>query len=130
MRISDWSSDVCSSDLCINALEEINGGDLIVDGISVKAGRSKVRLIRQVAGMVFQQFNLFPQMTALENVALGPRPVRGLSKEDALAQADTRLAQVSTADRSHHSTTQLTGGQQHRGATTRAPAVKPNPTPL
>src|SRR3546814_20561269 len=62
---------------CINALEEINGGDLIVDGISVKAGRSKVRLIRQEAGMVFQPFNLFPQITALENVAFGTRKVRG-----------------------------------------------------
>lgn len=56
---------------CINALEEINGGDLVVDGISVKAGGRMVRLIRQEAGMVFQQFNLFPQMTALENVAFG-----------------------------------------------------------
>jgi glutamine transport system ATP-binding protein len=62
---------------CINALEEINGGDLVVDGISVKSGGRKVRLIRQEAGMVFQQFNLFPQMTALENVAFGPRRVRG-----------------------------------------------------
>jgi len=55
---------------CINALEEINGGDLVVDGISVRGGAAKVREIRQEAGMVFQQFNLFPQMTALENVAL------------------------------------------------------------
>src|SRR3546814_5102602 len=61
---------------CINALEEINGGDLIVDGISVKAGRSQVRLIRQEAGMVFPPINLFPQMTALENVAFGPRQER------------------------------------------------------
>src|SRR3546814_14596199 len=97
MRISDWSSDVCSSDLCINALEEINGGDLIVDGISVKAGRSKVRLIRQEAGMVFQQFNLFPQMTALENVAFGPRPLRGASKEEALEPAAALLAKVGLA---------------------------------
>src|SRR3546814_15938315 len=51
---------------CINALEEINGGELIVDGISVKAGRSKVRLVRQDAGTVFQQSNLFPQLTAQE----------------------------------------------------------------
>src|SRR3546814_1725401 len=58
---------------CINALEEINGRDLVVDGISAKAGRTKVRLIRQEAGMVFQQVNLFPQMTAAENVASGPR---------------------------------------------------------
>src|SRR3546814_11452311 len=90
MRISDWSSDVCSSDLCINALEEINGGDLVVDGISVKAGRSKVRLIRQEAGMVFQQFNLFPQMTAVENVAFGPRRVRGASRAEETGRAACR----------------------------------------
>jgi glutamine transport system ATP-binding protein len=65
---------------CINALEQIDGGDLVVDGISVLGGAKKVREIRQEAGMVFQQFNLFPQMTALENVAFGPRQVRGMSK--------------------------------------------------
>ena len=65
---------------CINALEQIDGGDLIVDGISVLAGPKKVREIRQEAGMVFQQFNLFPQLTALENVAFGPRQVRGMSE--------------------------------------------------
>lgn len=60
---------------CINALEQIDGGDLVVDGISVLAGSAKVRNIRQEAGMVFQQFNLFPQLTALQNVAFGPRQV-------------------------------------------------------
>src|SRR5699024_6913604 len=58
---------------CINVLEKINGGDLIVDGLSVLGNRKQVREIRQEAGMVFQQFNLFPAMTALENVAFGMR---------------------------------------------------------
>jgi glutamine transport system ATP-binding protein len=58
---------------CINGLETITGGDLTVDGISVRGGNRKLREIRQEAGMVFQQFNLFPQMTALQNVAFGPR---------------------------------------------------------
>ncbi|WP_027686256.1 glutamine ABC transporter ATP-binding protein GlnQ [Rhizobium leguminosarum] len=110
---------------CINTLEEINGGDLIVDGISVRESRSKVRLIRQEAGMVFQQFNLFPQMTALENVAFGPRRVRNLSKADATEQATALLAKVGLADRGHHYPSELSGGQQQRVAIARALAVKP-----
>jgi glutamine transport system ATP-binding protein len=110
---------------CINALEEINGGDLVVDGISVKAGGSKVRLIRQEAGMVFQQFNLFPQMTALENVAFGPRRVRGASRAEALDQAAALLAKVGLADRGHHFPAELSGGQQQRVAIARALAVRP-----
>ena len=110
---------------CINALEEINGGDLIVDGISVRESRSKARLIRQEAGMVFQQFNLFPQMTALENVAFGPRRVRNFSKADATEQATALLAKVGLADRGHHYPSELSGGQQQRVAIARALAVKP-----
>jgi glutamine transport system ATP-binding protein len=110
---------------CINALEEINGGDLVVDNISVKAGRSQVRLIRQEAGMVFQQFNLFPQMTALENVAFGPRRVRGASRAEAEEQARALLAKVGLAERGHHYPAELSGGQQQRVAIARALAVKP-----
>ena len=110
---------------CINALEEINGGDLVVDDISVKAGRSQVRMIRQEAGMVFQQFNLFPQMTALENVAFGPRRVRGVGRADAQEQAKALLAKVGLAERGHHYPSELSGGQQQRVAIARALAVKP-----
>ncbi|WVT76481.1 glutamine ABC transporter ATP-binding protein GlnQ (plasmid) [Sinorhizobium chiapasense] len=110
---------------CINALEEINGGDLVVDNISVKAGRSQVRHIRQEAGMVFQQFNLFPQMTALENVAFGPRRVRGAGRAEALEQAKALLAKVGLAERGHHYPSELSGGQQQRVAIARALAVKP-----
>ena len=110
---------------CINALEEINGGDLVVDNISVKAGRSQVRHIRQEAGMVFQQFNLFPQMTALENVAFGPRRVRGASRAEAEEQARALLAKVGLAERGHHYPAELSGGQQQRVAIARALAVKP-----
>ncbi|MCT7664238.1 glutamine ABC transporter ATP-binding protein GlnQ [Shinella kummerowiae] len=110
---------------CINALEEINGGDLVVDNISVKAGRSQVRHIRQEAGMVFQQFNLFPQMTALDNVAFGPRRVRGVSRAESLEQARALLAKVGLAERGHHYPSELSGGQQQRVAIARALAVKP-----
>ncbi|MGE3873575.1 MAG: glutamine ABC transporter ATP-binding protein GlnQ [Parvibaculaceae bacterium] len=110
---------------CINALEEINGGDLVVDNISVKSGRSQVRLIRQEAGMVFQQFNLFPQMTALENVAFGPQRVRGVGRTEAIEQAKALLAKVGLADRGHHYPSELSGGQQQRVAIARALAVKP-----
>ncbi|WP_048648897.1 glutamine ABC transporter ATP-binding protein GlnQ [Nitratireductor soli] len=110
---------------CINALETINGGDLIVDRISVRESRQKVRLIRQEAGMVFQQFNLFPQMTALENVAFGPHRVRGLSRLEAREQALVMLAKVGLGDRVHHYPSELSGGQQQRVAIARALAVKP-----
>ncbi len=70
---------------CINKLEEITEGELIVDGLKVNDPKVDERLIRQEAGMVFQQFHLFPQMTALENVAFGPIRVRGASKAEAHA---------------------------------------------
>ncbi|AKN68301.1 glutamine ABC transporter ATP-binding protein [Herbaspirillum seropedicae] len=110
---------------CINALEEIDGGDLLVDGISVLSGSSSVRAIRQEAGMVFQQFNLFPQLTALENVAFGPRHVRGASSEEANALASELLAKVGLAERKHHYPNELSGGQQQRVAIARALAVRP-----
>ncbi|CAB3665420.1 Glutamine transport ATP-binding protein GlnQ [Paraburkholderia phenoliruptrix] len=110
---------------CINALEQIDGGDLIVDGISVLAGPKKVREIRQEAGMVFQQFNLFPQLTALENVAFGPRQVRGMTKADAEALARGLLTKVGLAERVNHYASELSGGQQQRVAIARALAVRP-----
>jgi glutamine transport system ATP-binding protein len=110
---------------CINALEQIDGGDLIVDGISVLSGAKKVREIRQEAGMVFQQFNLFPQLTALENVAFGPRQVRGMAKHEAEDLARELLAKVGLAARADHYPSELSGGQQQRVAIARALAVKP-----
>ena len=110
---------------CINGLEKIQGGDLIVDGRSVTEGGSSIRLIRQEAGMVFQQFNLFPQMTALENVAFGPRRVRGASPDEAREQAKELLARVGLAERASHYPSELSGGQQQRVAIARALAVRP-----
>ena len=105
---------------CINALETIDSGDLLVDGLSVRGGASTVREIRQEAGMVFQQ-----QMTALENVAFGPRQVRGVAKAEAPRQAEELLGKVGLAERKHHYPNELSGGQQQRVAIARALAVKP-----
>ena len=110
---------------CINGLEQITGGDLVVDGISVKAGNASLRQIRQEAGMVFQQFNLFPQMTALQNVAFGPRKVRGMGKAEAEAQALDLLDKVGLKERAGHFPSELSGGQQQRVAIARALAVRP-----
>jgi glutamine transport system ATP-binding protein len=110
---------------CINKLEEITSGDLIVDGLKVNDPKVDERLIRQEAGMVFQQFYLFPHMTALENVAFGPIRVRGAKKEDANKLAKELLAKVGLSERAHHYPSELSGGQQQRVAIARALAVKP-----
>lgn len=110
---------------CINALESINDGDLIVDGISVKGGPAAVRAIRLEAGMVFQQFNLFPHLTALRNVMFGPVMSRGTGKKEAEELARSLLAKVGLADRADHYPSELSGGQQQRVAIARALAVKP-----
>ncbi|MDW3117195.1 glutamine ABC transporter ATP-binding protein GlnQ [Roseovarius pacificus] len=110
---------------CINGLETITGGDLIVDGLSVTGSSKQLREIRQEAGMVFQQFNLFPQLTALENVAFGPSKVRGLSKAQAQETALDLLEKVGLRDKAGHYPAELSGGQQQRVAIARALAVKP-----
>jgi glutamine transport system ATP-binding protein len=110
---------------CINKLEEITSGELIVDGLKVNDPKVDDRLIRQEAGMVFQQFHLFPQMSALDNVAFGPIRVRGASKEEARQLAQNLLAKVGLAERAGHFPSELSGGQQQRVAIARALAVKP-----
>jgi glutamine transport system ATP-binding protein len=110
---------------CINKLEEITSGELIVDGLRVNDPKVDDRLIRQEAGMVFQQFHLFPQMSALDNVAFGPIRVRGASKDSARQLARELLGKVGLAERAHHFPSELSGGQQQRVAIARALAVKP-----
>jgi len=110
---------------CINKLEEITTGDLIVDGMKVNDPKVDERLIRQEAGMVFQQFHLFPQMSALDNVAFGPIRVRGAKRDEAQKLARELLGKVGLAERAHHFPSELSGGQQQRVAIARALAVKP-----
>ena len=97
---------------CINKLEEITSGELIVDGLKVNDPKVDERLIRQEAGMVFQQFYLFPHLTALENVMFGPLRVRGAKKDEAEKLAKELLAKVGLAERAHHYPSELSGGQQ------------------
>ena len=110
---------------CINGLEKISGGDLRVDSISVRGSSRDVRRIRLEAGMVFQQFNLFPHMTAIENVMFGPIMARGLSRTEAREIATSLLLKVGLAERMAHYPSQLSGGQQQRVAIARALAVQP-----
>ncbi|PNM88539.1 glutamine ABC transporter ATP-binding protein GlnQ [Achromobacter xylosoxidans] len=110
---------------CINVLETINGGDLLVDGLSVHGGAAQVREIRREAGMVFQQFNLFPQMTALQNVMFGPVHTRGQGRDEARELAEQLLGKVGLAERMNHYPSELSGGQQQRVAIARALAIKP-----
>jgi ABC-type polar amino acid transport system ATPase subunit len=117
----------------INMLETIDGGDIMVSGHLMGKGPdsrplSSGRLARQrrLTGMVFQQFNLFPHMTALENVASGPRRVLGTEKAAAEEQARTLLARVGLGDKEGNYPSQLSGGQQQRVAIARALAMKPD----
>jgi len=111
--------------LCINGLEMITSGELIVYQISLPDQKENIRKIRKEVGMVFQQFNLFPHMTALDNVAFGPRKTRGLSRTEADEIAHNIMAKVGLDDRSHHYPAELSGGQQQRVAIARALATKP-----
>ena len=110
---------------CINVLETISGGDLRVDDISVLGPTRDVRRIRLEAGMVFQQFNLFPNLTAMQNVMFGPIQARGRTKAEAREIAAALLQKVGLAERMNHYPSQLSGGQQQRVAIARALAVEP-----
>ncbi len=110
---------------CINALETIQGGDLIVGSHSVKSSPAELRALRREAGMVFQQFNLFPQLTALENVMFGPKQIRGVTHAKAKEEAEALLRKVGLGERMNHYPSELSGGQQQRVAIARALAIKP-----
>ncbi|MGW3095126.1 amino acid ABC transporter ATP-binding protein [Streptomyces sp. NPDC001102] len=120
---------------CINHLEKVDGGRLTVDGdlVGYRQHGNKLHELREreVAqrrrdiGMVFQRFNLFPHMTALENITEAPVKVGAVAKSEARDLAQQLLAQVGLADRGHHYPAQLSGGQQQRVAIARALAMKP-----
>jgi len=111
---------------CINALEPIQGGSIKVDGVDVHDRRTNLNQLRQKLGIVFQQFNAFPHLTALENVALAPRLVGGKSRAEARELAQKHLEHVGLGIKSGLLPSRLSGGQQQRLAIARALAMKPS----
>lgn len=109
---------------CLNKLEEPTSGEIIIDGIPLNS-EANVNAIRREVGMVFQRFNLFPHMTALENITLAPQIVRGLSRQEAEQIALELLGKVGLSDKAHEYPDRLSGGQQQRVAIARALAMKP-----
>ncbi|HMN12957.1 MAG TPA: amino acid ABC transporter ATP-binding protein [Bellilinea sp.] len=109
---------------CINRLEEFDQGEIIVDGIPLDTAEN-INAIRTEVGMVFQQFNLFPHMTVLENLMLAQRIVRGRTKAEAEAKARILLEKVGIAFKADQYPRELSGGQQQRVAIARALAMDP-----
>ncbi len=119
---------------CINFLEEPTAGSIEVDGLRVnaeplhsrdRAHREQIRQIRLRAGMLFQEFNLFPHMTVLQNLIEAPMRVRGLSRDQAVAEADVYLAKVGLTDKRDEHPARLSGGQKQRAAIARALCMDP-----
>ena len=110
---------------CINALEPYQQGTLTVAGQVLGDQRKAIEAVRREVGMVFQQFNLFPHLTVLENLTLAPVWVAGLPKKDALQIAMAQLERVRIADQAHKYPLQLSGGQQQRVAIARSLCMKP-----
>ena len=110
---------------CINGLEKIDGGEIVVDGLSINE-KKNIREIREKCSMVFQQFNLFPHLNALENVTLSPIHVLGLSKKKAQEKAMKFLEMVGLSEKIKSYPSQLSGGQQQRVAIARALIMEPS----
>jgi polar amino acid transport system ATP-binding protein len=110
---------------CVNLLEPIDSGRIDVGGEEVTRRDVDVNRVRREIGIVFQAFNLFPHMTVLENVTLGPRKARGRSKAEAVAEADRLLTRFGLADKRDEYPDRLSGGQQQRVAIVRALAMQP-----
>ncbi len=111
---------------CINAIEKINSGKIIVDGVDVHDKATNRDKLRQKLGMVFQQWNSFPHLTVLENAALAPRIVKKMSKDEAIAVAEKELIHVGLGDKLDVYPTKMSGGQQQRLAIARALAMSPD----
>ncbi|HWI65971.1 MAG TPA: amino acid ABC transporter ATP-binding protein [Symbiobacteriaceae bacterium] len=110
---------------CMNLLERPTAGRIIVDGVEITAPKAPVEQVRQSVGMVFQQFNLYPHKTILENVTLAPILIKHVPKEEAEASGLAYLERVGLLRKAHAYPAQLSGGQQQRVAIARALNMKP-----
>ncbi|UVI37976.1 amino acid ABC transporter ATP-binding protein [Brevibacterium spongiae] len=110
---------------CLNMLEEITSGEVVIDGKSLTDKNTNINDVRTEIGMVFQQFNLFPHMSVLENISLAPRKVRGLSEQAVRERGLKLLDKVGLGDKAEAYPAQLSGGQQQRVAIARALAMEP-----
>ena len=111
---------------CLNLLETVTEGEVYVDDERINDPKVDVNKIRQKMGMVFQQFNLFPHMTVMENLIEAPVHVKGMSKEDAIAVAEPILKRIGLYDRKDYYPAWLSGGQQQRVAIARALCMSPD----
>lgn len=111
---------------CINQLEKSTAGQIIVDGEEITAEKADVNKIRRHIGMVFQQFNLFPHMSVLDNIMMAPITLKIKSKEDAEKKAGELLARVGLSEKANSKPAELSGGQQQRVAIARALAMDPD----
>jgi arginine/lysine/histidine transport system ATP-binding protein len=111
---------------CINQLEEISSGDILIEGKKVNDSANDINLLRQKVGMVFQQFNLFPHKTALENISLALEKVKKIEKKESNKIALELLVRVGLKDKANSYPSQLSGGQQQRVAIARALAMQPD----
>ena len=110
---------------CVNRLERLDSGRIWIDDDEVTSPASDIRKIREEAGMVFQSFNLFPHLTALENITLAPCTVLGMPKEQAIEKGRALLSRVGLSEKENNYPEQLSGGQQQRIAIARALAMEP-----
>ena len=111
---------------CLNLLEEPTGGQIVFEGVDITSKETKIDQMRQKIGMVFQQFNLFTNMTVLDNVSAGPVLVKGMKRDEAHQLAQSLLERVGLGDRGGAYPIQLSGGQQQRVAIARALAMQPD----
>ncbi|WP_352418444.1 amino acid ABC transporter ATP-binding protein [Proteiniborus sp.] len=111
---------------CLNLLEEPTSGEIIFEGKSITSKNNDINLQRQKMGMVFQQFNLFPHLTVLDNITIAPVKVKGVSKEEAENIAMKLLKRIGLEDKSYTYPQKLSGGQKQRIAIARALAMSPD----